>query len=104
MRSPDTFQVAGVKRLGQQLLDSVTPYVAGQVGENNLGLVAGELPDHLPAAAAGRRDAVVIGHYCDFHDLALAFADGFEDGDPLGAHAQPVGRVLDVAAGEHTAV
>jgi hypothetical protein len=46
----------------------------------------------------------MIGHHDNPGDLGGAFAYRFEDCDTLGAHAQTISRVLDVASGEYAAV
>ena len=46
----------------------------------------------------------MIGDDDDAGDFGGAFTYRFEDCDSLGAHAQTISRVLDVASGEHAAV
>src|SRR5262249_5293545 len=61
--------------------------------------IAAKLPEDLAARAARRSEAIGIGGDGDAAELADAFADGFEDGDALGADGEAVGGVFDVAAG-----
>ena len=77
--------------------------LAVQVGQHQFDIAA-ELPEDLPAGAAGRRQHVGIGGHRDAAELARAFGDGFEDGHALGAEGQAVGGVFDVAAGVDAAV
>src|SRR5581483_12358101 len=60
--------------------------------------VAAELPQDLPARAARRRRRLGVGDDGDARERALPFGERLEHRDALGAHRQPVRRVLDVAA------
>src|SRR5260370_2301656 len=62
------------------------------------GNVAAKCQDQLAARATGRSKSIGIRHYGNGVEAALPFADGFEDGDPLGANGKAVRGVLDVAA------
>ena len=74
-----------------------------QVGKNHFEVPA-ELPQHLPARAARRRRPIGVGDNGDAPERSMAFGDGFEDRNALGAHREPVGGVLDVRAGDDPAV
>ena len=65
--------------------------------------VAAKFPDDLAAGAAGGRERVGVGRNGDGVEAAFAFADGFEDGDALGANGETVGGVFDVATAEDAA-
>src|SRR2546421_13115893 len=62
--------------------------------------VSAELPQDLPAGAAGWRERFRIGGHCDARELAGAFGDGLEYGHSFGADGEPVGGVFHVASGE----
>src|SRR5437899_13010015 len=63
--------------------------------------VTAEFPDQLAAGAAGWGQSVGVSHHGNSVEAALAFADGFENGDAFGAHGEAVGRILDVAAAKN---
>ena len=62
------------------------------------GNVAAKFPNELAASAARRRQRVGVSYHGNRVEAALSFADGFEDGDALGANGEAVGSVFDVAA------
>src|SRR5581483_3511469 len=96
-------QQARVERQRQEVLEPVRALLFLEIGEHDLE-VAAELPQNLPARAARRGGSVGIGDDRDAGEGAMAFGDRLEHRDALGADCQPIGRVLDVAAGDDGAV
>src|SRR5712692_6330848 len=50
--------------------------------------VAAKFPDQRAASAAGWREYIGIRHHGNGIEAALSFADGFENGDALGANSE----------------
>ena len=69
-----------------------------RAGEQDLGVVAAELGEHLAAGAARRGGGRRGGRHGHRANASGASGDGGGDGVALGADGEPVGRVLDVAA------
>ena len=90
-------------RGGEEIAQLVATRLAREVRENHFE-VAAELPEDLAAGAAGRRRSLGIGHDRHAPELAMSFGQRLEHRHALGADRQPVGGVLDVAAGDHGAV
>src|SRR5260370_20580478 len=68
----------------------------------NHGNVAAKFPNQLAARATGRSKSIGIRYHGNGVEAALTFADGFEDGDPLGANGKAVRGVLDVATSKNS--
>src|SRR5215470_17772966 len=85
--STNAFEVSGIKRFRQKILNTVPARISAHVSQNNLSISAREFPDHLTTTSTRRRDLVVIRYDCNFHDLTLAVAHGLEYCDSLGTHA-----------------
>src|SRR5262245_41967587 len=66
--------------------------------------VAAELPQDLPARAAGRRRRLGVGDDRNPREDAVAFGERLEHRDAFGADGEAVRRVLDVAPGDDGAV
>src|SRR5215208_2213790 len=73
-----------------------------QVRQDHLE-VAAEFPKYLPAGAAWRRGLRRGGDDRHPAELAMSLRDCLEHRDARGADGQPVGRVLDIAAGDDQA-
>src|SRR6266581_105979 len=67
------------------------------------GNVPAEFPDELAAGAARRCFCDCFRDHRDGVEAALAFADGFEDGDAFGANGEAVSGVFNVAPAEDSA-
>src|SRR5438445_4053903 len=93
-------QVRGIKRLGKEIFHLNDFYFTFQIRHNH-GNVAATFPDQLAASAAGRRQHIGVGYHGNGVEAALAFADGFENGDALGAHGEAISGILDVAAAKN---
>src|SRR5260370_7436762 len=64
---------------------------------HNHGNVAAKFPDQLTACAAGGRQRVGVSYHGNGVEAAFAFADGFEDGDALGANGEAVSAIFNAA-------
>src|SRR5580692_8733120 len=95
-------KIRGVEGFRKELAHAQDFDFAFEIGEHDRN-VATKFPDDLAAVAAGRGERVGVGDDGDGIETALAFADGFEDGDALGAESEAVSGVFDVAAGENLA-
>ena len=84
---------------GSSALSRWRPFLGAQVREDHFE-VAAELPQDLPARPARRRRVGRVGHHGDAAEAAVPVRERLEHRDALGAHGQPVGGVLDVAAGD----
>jgi hypothetical protein len=73
-----------------------------QIRQHNLHVPA-EFPEDLPARAAWWRERVGIGNNSHARKSPRAFRHGLEDRHALRAERQPLGSVLDVAAGVYAA-
>jgi len=89
--------VGRIKRSRKEVLHLHDLHSALQIRHDH-GDVAAKFPDQLAASAARRREGISVSDYGNSVEPALAFADGFENGDALGANGEAVGSVLDVAA------
>src|ERR1043166_7978966 len=92
-----------IERPGKQFLQLHLLRFASRIEQRDLD-IATEFPQNLPARPARRRQVVGIRRDRDPTEPAHALADRLEHRDPLRAHRQPVGRVLDVAPGMNAPV
>src|SRR5678815_4216450 len=74
-----------------------------QIGEDDFE-VATEFPQDLPTRAAGWRWRDRVRDDSDARELAMSLGERFEHRHAFGADREPVGRVLDIAAGDDDAV
>src|ERR1035437_8695927 len=95
-------EIRYIEWLWEQLFQVVRFGFAARVHQHDLDIAA-ELPQNLTARAAGRRQAISIGRHGHTAELADALGNGFEHGHALGAHGEPVGGILHVAARMHAA-
>ena len=89
-----------VERQRQQRREAVAwPVGRAQVAEDDLE-VAAVFPQQLPAGSARRRRRLGVGDHGDPGEDGVALRQRLDERDALGAERQPVGGVLDVAAGD----
>ncbi|HKA00517.1 MAG TPA: hypothetical protein VKE70_28590, partial [Candidatus Solibacter sp.] len=87
-----------IERLRKKVFELVSFGLPTQVDQDDFDITA-ELPEDLPAGAAGRGECVGIGGDDDAAELSDAFTDRLEYCDPLGTDSQSVSGVLDIAPG-----
>src|SRR5687768_15207887 len=97
------FEQSCIERQRQQDAQTRTAGFAAEVRKNDLE-VAAELPQDLPAGAAGWRGRSGVGDHGDSTESSMSFRQCLEHGHTLGAHGEAVCRVLDVAPGHNRAV
>src|ERR1700682_733478 len=91
-----TFAASEVERLGKENRQGQALALARGGGHDNRH-VSGELPEDLPACAAGRRRFVRVRHDGDRPERANALGKRLPDRHAPRADGQPVRAVLDVA-------
>ena len=95
-------EVRRVKRFREKDLHLDDFHFALEIGEDH-GNVAAEFPDELAAGAARGSESIGVSDDGNGVEAALAFADGFENGDAFGANGEAVGGIFDVATAEDSA-
>src|SRR5436190_8453179 len=85
-----------VERQRQQLGQAHPPLDLGEIREDDVD-VAAVFPQELAARSARRRRIVGVGDDGDAGEDVLAVGERLVQRDPLRAHRQAVGGVLDVA-------
>lgn len=83
---------------GEQVAEREAPPEALGAAYEHRGGVGGELPDLLPASAAGGAQVVASAGHGDLRDAALAGHDHGGNRRRLGTDPLGISRVLDVAA------
>src|SRR6266481_867302 len=91
----------GIERFGKEFAHLDDFRLALEIGHDHRNVPA-KFPDQLAAGAAGWGQSVGVSHHGNSVEAALAFADGFENGDAFGAHGEAVGRILDIAAAKNS--
>src|SRR5262245_13712487 len=87
-------KIRGIEWLGEEIFEAIRFDLTAEVDQRDFD-IATELPENLPARAAGRSQDLGIGGDCDTAESAHAFGYRFEDRDPLGANGETIGGVLD---------
>src|ERR1019366_4938307 len=95
-------QVRRIKRPWEQLFEPQHFTLAAQIYQHNFD-VAAKLPQDLAARPARRRERLGIGGDRDAPELTRAFGNRLKHGHALRAECQSISRVLDIAAGMHSA-
>src|SRR5712692_3835658 len=98
---PDDSEIRGIKWLGKQIPHAKHLSLSLEIRQDYWH-VAAEFPDELAASATGGRQCVGVSDHGDGVEAAFAFADGFEDGNALGADGESVRGVLYIAAAENS--
>ena len=90
---------SGVKASGSRSPTLVTNPFTSEVRQNHWKIA--ELDQHLAAGAAGRGRRAGISDYGEAFDSLATRGHRCRHGVPLGAHAETVGSVFDIAAHMH---
>src|SRR6266403_506743 len=94
--------VGGIKRLRKQFTHRDDFGLAFQIRQNYRN-VAAKFPNQLTARATRRCELIRVRNHGDGVKAALAFADGFENGDAFSTNGEAIRRVFHVATAENSA-
>src|ERR1035438_2336280 len=96
-------KIRGIEGLREKIFQLIGFGFAVQVTPHQFPSSA-NLPENLPAGAAGWRQIFGIGSHGHAAEVADAFRDCLEHGHAFGAEGEAVGGILHVAPGMNAAV